>query len=488
VGPFGVTIFESQGDSLEKYYHVVTNLDNALSEQIVQFLSTKSDKGSDSEVPLKRFNEVLNEKVQEFERFLSSGFGELPNTERRNLALFATTQTLELTRTMPLLLDDEVQEFYLDNPGNSYYLDHAQWGRCRTNLAPTNSELTRLVTRLRLESHRPLDEATPSLKTELKTTLFHVRAAADIPPLAHNGLHLNIRKLRLRLLTLPELILNNTITLSAAAFLILCLTFRLNITICGEPSSGKTTLANALNMAAPSFWRQITIEDALESITVNNGGTHRVTFKVDPFDSIDEKRYTKSTEIIRLLHRSPDWVFLGEIQTEEHSAAMFHALSAGIRGIQTCHANSNDDLLLRWKVHHKIPSVCFKNLGLLVHMVRDISFSRTIRKVAQISEIDTQPEGVRLRSLFEWDGEANQLGQLEENLITPLISESCKYKQISISDVRRRYQTYREVLEHLCQEEEFDPTAIMRAFNQVHFRLLSKSSHREVPVSSSCGR
>ncbi|MCW3988411.1 MAG: ATPase, T2SS/T4P/T4SS family [Candidatus Bathyarchaeota archaeon] len=489
VGPFKVTIFESQERTLEKSYYVVANLDNALSDQIIQFLSTKSGFDSNLEVTLKSLDDVMNGKIQEFQRFLSSSFSELTSTEQSNLAIFATTQSLELTKTMPLLLDDEVQEFYLDRPEDTYYLDHAQWGRCRTNLAPTKSELTRLVTRLRLESRRPLDETTPSLKTELKTGFFHVRAAVDIPPLAHDGLHLNIRKLRLRLLTLPELIMNNTITVQAAAFLILCMTLRLNITICGEPSSGKTTLANAINMTAPSFWRQIAIEDALESISVNKWGRHKVTFKVDPFDSIEEKRYTKSNEIIRLLHRSPDWVFLGEIQTEEHSTAMFHALSAGIRGIQTCHANSNDDLLLRWRIHHKIPSVCFKNLGLLVHMVRDISFSRTIRKIAQISEVDIQSEKLQLRSLYEWNRDTKQLGQLHENPMTPLIFQSCKYKQITPTEVQKRYQAYKEVLEQLCREEEYNPPAIMEAFNQIHFKLLSKPHRREATMAiSSCGR
>ena len=121
-------------------------------------------------------------------------------------------------------------------------------------------------------------------------------------------------------------------------------------------------------------------------------------------------------------------------------------------------------------------------------MVRDISFSRTIRKIAQISEVDIQPEEVRLRSLFEWDRETNQLGQLEADTITPLISQSCKYKQITLDEVRNRYQAYLEVLEHLCREEEFHPPAIMKAFNQVHFRLLSKASHEELLTPSSCGR
>ncbi|MFX1474520.1 MAG: ATPase, T2SS/T4P/T4SS family, partial [Promethearchaeota archaeon] len=303
------------------------------------------------------------------------------------------------------------------------------------------------------------------------------------------GLHCNIRKLRKKVFTLPELIANNTISVQAAAFIILCMTLRLNITICGEPSSGKTTLANAINMTAPSFWRQIAIEDALESISVSQWGRHHVTFKVDPFDSIEEKRYTKSNEIIRLLHRSPDWVFLGEIQTEEHSAAMFHALSAGIRGIQTCHANSNDDLLLRWRIHHKIPAVCFKNLGLLVHMVRDISFNRTIRKIAQISEVDTQSEELQLRSLYEWDRDSKQLVRLHEKPLTPLITSACKYTLVTLTEAQKRYQAYKELLEHLCREREYDPSAIMDAFNQVHCKLLSKPSLREEPlvISSSGG-
>jgi len=479
VGPFMIKIADLMGHPFEKLYHVSANIEAALSAQIIRFLASQLKRERSDEDNLLSLDEVMSGRIQDFRKFLSASFTELTEAERDNLAIFAMAQLLDLTKTMPLLLDDEVQEFYLDRPGEPFYLDHARWGRCITNLVPLNSELTRLVTRLRLESRRPLDETMPSLKTELRTRFFHVRAAIDIPPLAHDGLHLNIRKLRLRLMTLPELIDIGTLTIPAAAFLVLCMTQRINITICGEPSSGKTTLANALNMVAPPFWRQIAIEDALEGIPANVGRRHRVTFKVDPFDSLDKKRHTKSDEIIRLLHRSPDWVFLGEIQTAEHSNAMFHALSAGIRGIQTCHAGSPNELLLRWQVHHKIPEICFRSLGLIVHMIRDISCGRIRRRVAQICETEFRDEKPTLWHLFEWNKETEQLEQVCQDIITPLLIRSCRYEQITENDLRRRFDLYEATLTRLVMSKIYDPEKVVEAFDETYTQTVKAGGATE---------
>jgi Flp pilus assembly CpaF family ATPase len=307
----------------------------------------------------------------------------------------------------------------------------------------------------------------------LKTNLFHVRAAIDVPPLAYEGPHLNIRKIRMRTLTLPELIRNGTISLTAAAFLILCMTLRINITIGGEPATGKTTLANAINLLAPPNWRRIAIEDALESVTVNEKGRHKVTFRVDPFDSLENGIATKSNEIIRLLHRSPDWVFLGEIQTAEHSAAMFHALSAGIRGIQTCHANSNSELLLRWEVHHNIPHVCFQGLGLLVHMVKELIQGRIIRRVAQISELCFEEGKYSLVTLFDWNKSTGHLEQKVRDIISPLIIRACQFQKISQSDLLNRFESYQRTLAELVSKEEDIPSKIVSTFDQIHANIFS---------------
>jgi len=470
LNPFTIRVLESSNKPLEKYYQAIVSLNDVLSPRVLQTMFLQQQNFLNDEVKLQTLDALINQKIGDFKQYLASHFKELSNVERDNLAVYATAQTLNLTKTMPLLLDDDVQEIYLDKPGTPYYLDHAVWGRCKTNLSPSESELSHIITRLRLESRRPLDEQNPSLKTELKTALFHVRAAIDIPPLAYEGPHLNIRKIRIRTLTIPELIANKTISLSAAAFLILCMTLRINITISGEPSTGKTTLANAINLLAPPSWRKIAIEDALESISLDEGDRHKVTFRVDPFDSYGKTQSTKSNEIIRLLHRSPDWVFLGEIQTAEHSAAMFHAISAGIRGIQTCHANSNEELLLRWKIHHDIPEVCFQSLGLLVHMVREVVKGRIIRKVSQICDVRFESEKAILTPIFEWSKSSGQLEQNVSDLFTSLVARTCRYQQITPLVIRKQLQIFRETLATLVSNQEYNPGKIVAAFDEAYAR------------------
>jgi Flp pilus assembly CpaF family ATPase len=470
VGPFSISISGLVDNPFERLYQAVADVNETLASQVVRF-SVARRSSQHARLQLLSFDDVIGREIQAFDRFLSSGFDELNCEERNNLAIYATAQNLDLTKIMPLLLDDDVQEFYLDRPGDAFYLDHARWGRCRTNLIPAESELDRVTTRLRLESRHPLDQRSPSLKTELQTKFFHVRAAVDIPPLAHDGIHLNFRKLRLRLLTLPELVSSGTLTSHAAAFLVLCMTMRINITICGEPASGKTTLANAINLVAPSFWRCVDIEDALESIPIHTWGRHKVTFQVEPFDSLEEKRQTKSNEIVRLLHRSPDWVFLGEIQTAEHSKAMFHALSAGIRGIQTCHASSNEDLLLRWRIHHKISRSCFRDLGLLVHMVRQLADGRIDRRVAQISELDWLSGKPSVVPLFEWKKETGLLEREREDTITPLIQRVGKFQRLTNADIHEAFASYVETLEHLVRERTFAPGSVVSAFDKTYASL-----------------
>ena len=81
----------------------------------------------------------------------------------------------------------------------------------------------------------------------------------------------------------------------------------------GPNGSGKTTLANALNSLAPKHWRKIFLEDSIESLPDVPEGYHQVRLQVPPFGG-GNSTLSKSQEIIKLLHRSPDYLFLGEIQ------------------------------------------------------------------------------------------------------------------------------------------------------------------------------
>ncbi|MEE9409769.1 MAG: type II/IV secretion system ATPase subunit [Candidatus Heimdallarchaeota archaeon] len=309
-----------------------------------------------------------------------------------NADIFASLfihRLIKLDKLIPLFLDDSINEIYMDQMYSSIYIDHQQFGRCNTNIFLEDEEVKSLLTRIKLEHPISISTKNPSLKVEFKTNAFHMRISMDFPPISPKGPTFNIRKLKRKPLRLINLIKLKTLTTLVAAYLVEAINERRNITIIGEPSAGKTTLANAIDLYTPKYWRKVAIEDAIESINQSNIGYKQLSIQVDSFES-NKSIHTKTTEILKLLHRSPDWIYLGEIQSREHTQAMFEALNAGLKGIQTAHADSVDKIFRRWKNLHNISDSDFLSLDIIVVMKRELSEKAFIRKITEIYEIDTE--------------------------------------------------------------------------------------------------
>jgi flagellar protein FlaI len=284
---------------------------------------------------------------------------------------------------IPILLDDEVEEVYLDSPGDNIYFDHSCFGRVLTSIVLDDGDANRLITLLRSESNLHLDRRNPSLKTSFMLLGSTLRVSVSCPPLSPDGLHMEIRKAKREPLSVIDLIRNQTISVELAALLVLATNMRMNITITGAPSSGKTTLLNALDAITPDYWRKVYIEDAIESRKVR--GRHQVRIQVDPLDEVDSS-LEKSVEITKSLHRSPDYLILGEIQTTEHSHALFQAISAGLRSIQTCHSDSAAGLVTRWILSHNVSKASLAMMDLIVTLKRP-SPGESQRQVSEVAEI-----------------------------------------------------------------------------------------------------
>jgi len=186
------------------------------------------------------------------------------------------------------------------------------------------------------------------------------------------------------------------LSVEAAAFLLASLEAGVNVTIVGETGTGKTTLLNALDESLDPRLRRIYIEDAVETKDLLERGYHQMKLRVDPFERGEEAQRTKSAEITKILHRSPDLVILGEIQSEEHSRAFFQALSAGVRGLQTFHSSSPEQAIRRWLELHGISKANLLDLGIIVQMLRPQKLSAR-RCVQSISTVlgPTPEEGER---------------------------------------------------------------------------------------------
>jgi len=485
VGPYKVKVYSSTDRLTEPTYSVTYLIPYFLRKPIVEVASALENcVESRWEVAIPTFQELITYRTNEALSLLRAQNLNLRRDTMWKAAQLAAYKSLNTTKIMPLLLDENIEEIFLDNPVGFLYLDHRRWGRCRSNINLSQREIIAIETRLRASSGSRLDFATPSLKAELSTESFQTRFSIDIHPLAVDGFHLDIRKLRKRYFTLPELVENGTLTAEAAAYLYFCLTRKRNITVIGEPGAGKTTLINALDLTTPPEWRKITVEDVVESIAQASLGNHQTRFKVDPFESFHHESRKKSTEVIKLLHRAPDWIYLGEIQTAEHSRAMFHALSTGLRGLQTCHAASPEQAITRWVIHHKVPVVCLFDLDILIHVKKLMLKGYEIRKVVRIcevkppvltdklNEVNLSISSVGLQDIFSWNPASGTLERTCDLFTTPVLQRIKRLEFLDEGRFDKEINAYKLLFEELTHHKIFQVDEIIRIFHKLHAERL----------------
>ncbi|MEM3542530.1 MAG: ATPase, T2SS/T4P/T4SS family, partial [Candidatus Methanomethylicia archaeon] len=373
-------------------------------------------------------DKIIENRINAAKNFLNEYLVEVPVNFFEKISIASTFASLGLLKLAPFLLDQNIEEVYIDAPQRNIYLDHSEWGRCETNLSLNEEDIERFATFLKVESGLQLDHGSPSLKTDINTNLFKLRVSIDAYPLIDEKYSLVIRKFRNRPLTIIDLINNGTITVDAATYLLISLAHRCNILVVGEPSSGKTTLINALDIMTPSYWRKISIEEVIESLNLAKYGKHQVRYRVDPFEK-DISNKKRTVETIKLLHRSPNYIFFGELLTQKNVSIFLQSLEAGLHGIQTTHAASPESLIRKWILHYKIPIQSLEHINVIVHMKREISYNTNRRFVYRIVEpiLDFEKEKyhVKLIDLFVYDGSERKLILLKD------IKESNVFKKIS---------------------------------------------------------
>lgn len=248
-----------------------------------------------------------------------------------------------LKKILPLLLDKYVEEIFLSPTSQQITIDHFIFGRLRTNILISEKEKENILFRTAMENNLELNQINPSIKGDLQVAgLFSLRITGDINPFSYDGTIVNIRKLNQRTFTLDVLASLGTLDDKTSLFLKTLMKNGVNITIIGSPSSGKTTLQNALLRELPDFWRVFSFENTLET-TIKADNFFR--FKI--YDFFKRQGASASTIINQILHRSPDYINLGEITTAEEALAWNACMSAGIPVIQTIHSNSYAGLLSR---------------------------------------------------------------------------------------------------------------------------------------------
>lgn len=388
---------------------------------------------------------------------------ELCSGHREDVAKLAAYESIKLTRLMPLLLDDAIEEFYADGR-RVIYVAHVRHGRCDTEIRLTKAEIEALLAHIQAVSGQAVTYANPSVKTELVTSDFRVRVTADGPPVAVDGLYLTVRRLRRSVLTIVDLVKNRTISARAAAFLLVVVWLRRNITVVGEPGSGKTTLVNALDLATPRYWRKLYLEDSVESVAQAEFGKNQVRFRVDPLEQ-SVTGATKTYRSLLSLHRSPDFFIFGEVVTREQSHALFNALAAGLKGMQTFHASSLEECTLRLIENYGVSRDCLSYLDVLV-LMRKYGVRAPVRRVVRISELESISPP-RFRDIFKYDASRDELVELVPSGKTATVARAIEYTSLTGDDVERVVEKAEEAIRSMASEGGLTVQAVIERLEEL---------------------
>ena len=341
----------------------------------------------------------------------------LKRHEKRQLTEDIVAELLGLGPLEPLLGLDDVEQIMVNGPRSVFIKRHGLVEKMDVSFED-DAHIMRIIERIVAPLSRRVDQDSPILDARLSDG-SHVNIV--VPPVAPKGPTITIHRGPKTFFTAQDLCDNNTITPEAVEFLRACVLSRLNITISGKVSSGKTTLLGILCSFIPAEERIVTIEDMAE---LHIDHEHIVSLEAALTDISGSKTITTENLVKSASRMGPDRLILGDLQGRE-AFAWLQALNSGLDGsITTGYANSPADFLARVEVlaslagamlpQRAIRDLMTSSIDLIIHLEQMPEGSR---KVISISEIAAfQNEQFVTTEIFRFEQKEMDNGQVTGSL------------------------------------------------------------------------
>jgi len=372
-----------------------------------------------------------------------------------------------------LICDPHIEDISCLGVNKPVFLWHRKYENARTNVIYTDEEeLDDFITRIVHRQGKHVSIAHPIVDLTLPGK--HRLAVSFGKETTPAGTSFTIRKFREDPLTIVDLIMNETLDESIAAYLWMLMENKMSVMVVGPTGAGKTTALNAIACLVKPDFKIISVEEVSE---INLPQENWVSTVARPgFGGGSEGEVSLYDLIKSAVRHRPAVILVGEVRGEE-AYVLFQALATGHGGMCTMHAEDVETVVKRLtQPPMNIPQgiLSLMNCVIVVKQVKTPSFAALERKVStrkfvRVSELDNSG-GVH--DIFSWNPSGDYfqpnldgsylLDKMAKNLDVPLSvvkQELERRKQILLTMVEKNLRDFRSVHKALITSLNLDELA-----------------------------
>ncbi len=379
----------------------------------------------------------------------------------------------------PLMHDSYVEDVRCGGLDKPIFLWHRVYENIKTNIFFTDEEeLNDFIMKTVHKAGKHISIAFPIVDVTLPGQ--HRLAVSYGRETTPFGTSFTIRKFREDPFTIVDLIDNETINESIAAYLWLLVENKMPAMIVGATGAGKTTSLNATACLIRPNHKIITVEEVAEINLPHENWTS--TIARSGFGAEKEGEITLYDLIKSAVRHRPDLVIVGEIRGEE-AYVLFQALATGHGGLCTMHAEDVETAIKRLtQPPMNIPPsiITLMNCVIVVRHVQTPAFLEpgkkvSSRKFVQVSEIK---DANQIVDVFSWNASSDIFQErLEESILLKRLSRKM---DIPFERLMAEFEYRKKVLQNMVEHNIRDHRSVNKILSKYYHdpRVLQTESFR----------
>jgi len=363
-----------------------------------------------------------------------------------------------------LICDPYIEDISCLGINKPVYIYHRKYASTRTNLIFTDEEeLDDFITRVVHRQGKHVSIAHPIVDITLPAK--HRLAVSFGKETTPAGTSFTIRKFKEDPLTIVDLIMNETIDESIAAYLWMLMENKMSVMVVGPTGAGKTTALNAIACLVRPDFKMISVEEVQE---INLPQENWVsTIARIGFGGDSEGEVTLYDLIKSAVRHRPALILVGEIRGEE-AYVLFQALATGHGGLCTMHADDVETVIKRLtQPPMNIPQniLSLMNCVIVVKQVNTSSINlqqrkKSMRKFVKVAEIDNNGFP---REVFSWNLSSDTFNRnLEKSY---LLSKIAQNLDAPVSVVQQEFERRKKILLTMVEQNMRDFRSVHKALN-----------------------